>query len=152
MVAGGGGRRSHRLSARVDDAFMRRVEAQAAFERVTPSELARNALQDYLDRDVAWQGQVQGALESMRSNLGRVEKEVKLLSALFLHWTEYYFTYTRPLGGMDESAKRVLVAEGRERSRRMVEALKRSIREGSPGLMEILLADYISRPVGGEEP
>lgn len=94
-----------------------------------------------LSKDISWQGQVQGTVEALRSETRKVEKAVDLLSKLLMHWFEYYFTYTKSLGDMPKSQKILLAEEGRARTKSMIEAFKKNMKN-KPGLLEIMLADY----------
>lgn len=128
---------------RIDSKTKKQVEQEAGIQGITVSSLIRNIINDYLQKDIIWQGQVQASLEMLRSQMDRLNRDVNLFSNFWLLWTEYYFAYTKPFGDMDEQQKKVLIRQGKNRTDMMVEAFKIRMKEKEPGLVEKIVSDYI---------
>lgn len=137
----------HVMYLRIDGNTRQRLDAKAQLEDCTASETVRNAIAEYLDKDTDWQGQLEANMQRLQKDIGAVRREIKLFSELWMHWTEFYFTYTRSLGDMGEEQKQLLVGEGRRRSQLMVESFRKSLQARKPGLMESILADYLMEDV-----
>lgn len=132
------------VKCRVDEDLKNRILAQSELDGITPSIFMREALKDRLYKDVSWQGQVQGALEAMRTEVTKTRRDIKLFSDFFAFWVEYYFIYTKSFGDIGEEQKIVLIHEGKERATAMLNAFKRKLKNEKPGLTEMLLADYMT--------
>ena len=128
---------------RIDSKTKKQVEQEAGIQGITVSSLIRNIINDYLQKDIIWQGQVQASLEMLRSQIDRLNRDVNLFIDFWLFWTEYYFTYTKPFGDMDEQQKKLLIRQGKNRTDMMVEAFKIRMKEKKPGLVEKFVSDYI---------
>ena len=128
---------------RIDSKTKKQVEQEAGIQGITVSSLIRNIINDYLQKDIIWQGQVQASLEMLRSKIDRLNRDVNLFSDFWLLWTEYYFAYTKPFGDMDEQQKKVLIHQGKNRTDMMVEAFKIRVKEKKPGFVEKFVSDYI---------
>lgn len=134
----------HVMYLRVDGNTRQRLEAQAQLEDTSSSEIARNAIAEYLDKDCAWQGQIEGNFSRIFKDIQSLKREIQMFSELWIHWTEFYFTYTRSFGGdMTDAQKQLLVQEGKRRSQLMLESFKKGLRDRKPGLVESMLADYL---------
>lgn len=133
----------HVMYLRLDGNTQQRLHAKAQMEDSTPSETARNAIAEYLDKDTAWQGQMEGNFSRIFKDMQSLKREIQMFSELWIHWTEFYFTYTKSLGDMTDGQRQFLVQEGRRRSQLMIESFKKGIRERKPGLVESMLADYL---------
>lgn len=128
---------------RIDSKTKKQVEQEAGVQGITVSSLIRNIINDYLQKDIIWQGQVQASMEMLRSQIDRLNRDVNLFSDFWLLWTEYYFAYTKPFGDMDEQQKKLLIRQGKNRTDMMVEAFKIRMKEKKPGLVEKIVSDYI---------
>ena len=133
----------HVMYLRIDGNTRQRLDAKAQLEDCTASETARNAIAEYLDKDTAWQGQMEGNFSRLFKDIQSLKREIQMFSELWLHWTEFYFTYTRSLGEMGEAQRQILVQEGKRRAQLMVESFKKGLNERKPGLVESMLADYL---------
>lgn len=133
-----------RFTIRINARDASLIRQQATIENVSPSQLIREAVSDRLYRDVSWQGQVQGAVEAMRREIKKTRRDIEILSDVFLHWTEYYFMYTRPFGDISDEQKKNMVLDGRKRAGLMLEAFKKKMKVERPGVIEMLLADYMT--------
>ena len=133
----------HVMYLRIDGNTRQRLDAKAQLEDCSVSETVRNAIAEYLDRDTDWQGQIEGNMTRIFKEIQGIKKEIQLFSELWLHWTEFYFTYTRSLGEMTDAQRQLLVQEGKRRSQLMLESFKKVMREKKPGLVESMMADYL---------
>lgn len=133
----------HVMYLRIDGNTRERLEAKAKLEDASASETVRNAIAEYLDRDTDWQGQLEGNFSKMFRELQTLKREIQVFTELWLHWTEFYFTYTRSLGDMTDAQRQLLVQEGKRRAQLMTESFKKALREKKPGLVESILADYL---------
>ena len=86
---------------------------------------------------------MEGNFSRLFKDMQSIKREIQMFSELWIHWTEFYFTYTRSLGDMTDGQRQLLVQEGRRRSQLMIESFKKGIRERKPGLVESMLADYL---------
>ena len=137
----------HVMYLRIDGNTRQRLDAKAQLEDCSASETVRNAIAEYLDKDTDWQGQMEGNMTRIFKEIQGIKKERQLFSELWLHWTEFYFTYTRSLGEMTDAQRQLLVQEGKRRSQLMLESFKKVMRERKPGLVESMLADYLVEDV-----
>ena len=137
----------HVMYLRIDGNTRQRLDAKAQLEDCSASETVRNAIAEYLDKDTDWQGQMEGNMTRIFKEIQGIKKEIQLFSELWLHWTEFYFTYTRSLGEMTDAQRQLLVQEGKRRSQLMLESFKKVMRERKPGLVESMLADYLVEDV-----
>lgn len=137
----------HVMYLRIDGNTRQRLDAKAQLEDCSASETVRNAIAEYLDKDTDWQGQMEGNMARIFKEIQGIKKEIQLFSELWLHWTEFYFTYTRSLGEMTDAQRQLLVQEGKRRSQLMLESFKKVMRERKPGLVESMLADYLVEDV-----
>lgn len=133
----------HVMYLRIDGNTRQRLDTKARLEDCTASETVRNAIAEYLDKDTDWQGQMEGNFSRLFKDVQSLKREIQMFSELWLHWTEFYFTYTRSLGEMGEAQRQLLVQEGKRRSQLMVESFKKGLNERKPGLVESMLADYL---------
>ena len=133
----------HVMYLRIDGNTRQRLDAKAQLEDCSVSETVRNAIAEYLDRDTDGQGQIAGNMARIFKEIQGIKKEIQVFSELWLHWTEFYFTYTRSLGEMTDAQRQLLVQEGKRRSQLMLESFKKVMRERKPGLVESMLADYL---------
>lgn len=133
----------HVMYLRIDGNTRQRLDAKAQLEDCSVSETVRNAIAEYLDRDTDWQGQIEGNMARIFKEIQGIKKEIQVFSELWLHWTEFYFTYTRSLGEMTDAQRQLLVQEGKRRSQLMLESFKKVMREKKPGLVESMMADYL---------
>ena len=133
----------HVMYLRIDGNTRQRLDAKAQLEDCSASETVRNAIAEYLDKDTDWQGQMEGNMTRIFKEIQGIKKEIQLFSELWLHWTEFYFTYTRSLGEMTDAQRQLLVQEGKRRSQLMLESFKKVMREKKPGLVESMMADYL---------
>ena len=132
---------------RIDGNTHKRLISKAQLEDSTVSEMTRNAITEYLDKDTNWQGQIEGNFSRLFKDVQSLKREIQVFSELWLHWTEFYFTYTRSLGDMSEAQRQLLVQEGKRRAQLMVESFKKGLNERKPGLVESMLADYLVEDV-----
>ena len=132
---------------RIDGNTHKRLISKAQLEDSTVSEMTRNAITEYLDKDTNWQGQIEGNFSRLFKDVQSLKREIQMFSELWLHWTEFYFTYTRSLGDMSEAQRQLLVQEGKRRAQLMVESFKKGMNERKPGLVESILADYLVEDV-----
>lgn len=132
---------------RIDGNTHKRLISKAQLEDSTVSEMTRNAITEYLDKDTNWQGQIEGNFSRLFKDVQSLKREIQIFSELWLHWTEFYFTYTRSLGDMSEAQRQLLVQEGKRRAQLMVESFKKGMNERKPGLVESMLADYLVEDV-----
>lgn len=132
---------------RIDGNTHKRLISKAQLEDSTVSEMTRNAITEYLDKDTNWQGQIEGNFSRLFKDVQSLKREIQMFSELWLHWTEFYFTYTRSLGDMSEAQRQLLVQEGKRRAQLMVESFKKGLNERKPGLVESMLADYLVEDV-----
>lgn len=132
---------------RIDGNTHKRLISKAQLEDSTVSEMTRNAITEYLDKDTNWQGQIEGNFSRLFKDVQFLKREIQIFSELWLHWTEFYFTYTRSLGDMSEAQRQLLVQEGKRRAQLMVESFKKGLNERKPGLVESMLADYLVEDV-----
>lgn len=132
---------------RIDGNTHKRLISKAQLEDSTVSEMTRNAITEYLDKDTNWQGQIEGNFSRLFKDVQSLKREIQIFSELWLHWTEFYFTYTRSLGDMSEAQRQLLVQEGKRRAQLMVESFKKGLNERKPGLVESMLADYLVEDV-----
>lgn len=132
---------------RIDGNTHKRLISKAQLEDSTVSEMTRNAITEYLDKDTNWQGQIEGNFSRLFKDVHSLKREIQMFSELWLHWTEFYFTYTRSLGDMSEAQRQLLVQEGKRRAQLMVESFKKGLNERKPGLVESMLADYLVEDV-----
>ncbi len=137
----------HVMYLRIDGNTRQRLDAKAQLEDCSASETVRNAIAEYLDKDTDWQGQMEGNMARIFKEIQGIKKEIQLFSELWLHWTEFYFTYTRSLGEMTDGQRQLLVQEGKRRSQLMLESFKKVMRERKPSLVESMLADYLVEDV-----
>ncbi|MBO5690319.1 MAG: hypothetical protein J6R96_00475 [Spirochaetaceae bacterium] len=137
----------HVMYLRIDGNTRQRLDAKAQLEDCSASETVRNAIAEYLDKDTDWQGQMEGNMARIFKEIQGIKKEIQLFSELWLHWTEFYFTYTRSLGEMTDAQRQLLVQEGKRRSQLMLESFKKVMRERKPSLVESMLADYLVEDV-----
>ena len=86
---------------------------------------------------------MEGNMTRIFKEIQGIKKEIQVFSELWLHWTEFYFTYTRSLGEMTDAQRQLLVQEGKRRSQLMLESFKKVMREKKPGLVEAMMADYL---------
>ena len=133
----------HVMYLRIDGNTRQRLDAKAQLEDCSASETVRNAIAEYLDKDTDWQGQMEGNMARIFKEIQGIKKEIQVFSELWLHWTEFYFTYTRSLGEMTDAQRQLLVQEGKRRSQLMLESFKKVMREKKPGLVESMMADYL---------
>lgn len=138
------------LNIRLGEDTAKMLYAQSSMEKISVSQLVREALNDRLYRDTAWQGQVQCSVEVLRNEVKKIRRDVELFADFFRHWTEYYFMYTRNLSDLDREEKQMMWESGRERTSLMVEAFRQKIKKERPGLIEIMLADYITEEDNGK--
>ena len=87
---------------------------------------------------------MEGNFSRLFKDVQSLKREIQMFSELWLHWTEFYFTYTRSLGEMGEAQRQILVQEGKRRSQLMLENFRKRLRERKPGLVESILADYLA--------
>lgn len=132
---------------RIDGNTHKRLISKAQLEDSTVSEMTRNAITEYLDKDTNWQGQIEGNFSRLFKDVQSLKREIQIFSELWLHWTEFYFTYTRSLGDMSEAQRQLLVQEGKRRAQLMLESFKKGLNERKPGLVESMLADYLVEDV-----
>lgn len=137
----------HVMYLRIDGNTRDRLVAKAQLEDVSASETVRNAITEYLNKDTDWQGQMEGNFSRLFKDVQSLKREIQMFSELWLHWTEFYFTYTRSLGDMSEAQRQLLVQEGKRRTQLMVESFKKGMNERKPGLVESMLADYLVEDV-----
>lgn len=137
----------HVMYLRIDGNTRQRLDAKAQLEDCSASETVRNAIAEYLDKDTDWQGQMEGNMARIFKEIQGIKKEIQLFSELWIHWTEFYFTYTRSLGEMTDAQRQLLVQEGKRRSQLMLESFKKVMRERKPSLVESMLADYLVEDV-----
>lgn len=128
---------------RLDGNTRQRLNGRAKLENATASEVVRNAIAEYLDKDISWQGQMEGRFQSLMNEVQVLKKEVRLFSSLWIHWTEFYFTYTKSMAELNDAQRQQLVQEGKRRSQLMIESFKKQIKDKKPGLVESLIAEYL---------
>ncbi|MFI3257023.1 MAG: hypothetical protein R3Y36_01855 [Spirochaetales bacterium] len=130
------------INVKISTKEKQKILAHAKLQGFTSSsEYVRNAVTDYMNKDIAWQAQVQGAVESLRADVKRIDKSLDLFSLLFIHFTEYYFTYTKSLSDLSNQEKVIRLEDGRKRSKTMINSFKKTMKN-KPRLIEMLLADF----------
>ena len=72
----------HVMYLRVDGNTRQRLEAQAQLEDTSSSEIARNAIAEYLDKDCAWQGQIEGNFSRIFKDIQSLKREIQMFSEL----------------------------------------------------------------------
>lgn len=135
---------------RVNEKIKKQIKAQAAFQNISISDFIRNAIVDYLAKDVNWQGQLQGTINALHNDIRKAIKNIDLFSSLWLTWTEFYFAYTKSFGTMSDEQKKLHLQEGKERSKYMVSTFKKTMSQ-KPGMVETLLADFLIQEKQEEE-
>ena len=131
------------IVVKVDSKTKKQLEQVAAVQRTSVSSIVRDSISDYLQKDITWQGQMQASMEVLRRQIERLNQIINLFIDFWLFWTEYYFTYTKPFGDMDEQQKKLLIRQGKNRTDMMVEAFKIRMKEKKPGFVEKFVSDYI---------
>ena len=132
-----------RITIRMNKDEKERIVAHAKLEGFTnASEYIRNAIANYLNKDVAWQGQVQGAIEALRRDNKKMAKTIEMYSLLFVHFTEYYFSYTPSLQNLSDKERLYRIQDGENRSKAMMNNFSKKLK-GMPTFLETLLADQL---------
>ncbi len=119
------------------------MEKQAALENTTASELSRTAINWYLHKDVNYKGQLEATVESLRSDMRKMSRELELFSSLFKFWTQYYFTLTASLSDLSPEARKARSELGKRQSEIMLQSFRGTMKDVKPGLIEALVADYL---------
>ena len=132
-----------RLCVRVPKDFKNLIESQATLENTTASVLSRTAINWYLHKDVNYKGQLEATVESLRSDMRKMSRELELFSSLFKFWTQYYFTLTASLSDLSPEARKARSALGKRQSEIMLQSFRGTMKEVKPGLIEALVADYL---------
>ena len=136
-------KRNERISFRITDEMKDFLEKEASLKGLSLSALVEDIIKDYSQKDIIWESQVQGSIEYMRGQIEKLQRDLNLFSDLWLYWTEFYFTYTKSFGNMPNDEKKLLIAEGKLRSKKMVGSFKEGLKAKKPGLFEKIIAEYL---------
>lgn len=83
------------ITIRVDPRDKEKMEAHAKINGFTNmSDFIRTAVTDYMNKDVVWQGVLQGAIESLRSEIQKSNKCNEIFAQMFVYYLQFYFMFT----------------------------------------------------------
>jgi hypothetical protein len=134
-----------RIGMRINEAILKQIQACAAVENCSATDLITRAITEYINKDTLIQPQIFGAIEALRGDIKFIDKKVELFSNLWVYWLQFYFAFTPSYSGNPEEAKAFIESSKRRRTA-MLDSFRKDMKT-QPKLIEMLLADYLAEDI-----
>jgi hypothetical protein len=116
------------------------LAVKAKEQHCTESDIIREALNDYLFRDINNANLLLASNQGLKLAMDKVDRKTELLTRLFLFWLKYFFTYAPQLPERrEEKVAQIKIGEARKKG--MLEDFKKDLQE-NPSLIEQLVMDF----------
>ena len=136
----------HRFDLRLSKDLLTQIEAKALSLGVTPSELARTALNEYIHKDVNINNEVLGTLSILENEIEGIRRRVELQSNVFIYFLRFFFAFSgSEIEKVPREARKQFFEKGEKRRDDFIKLFKQQT-ANKVNIFELMLGEYLTEP------
>ena len=137
----------HRFDLRINKDLADQIEAKAISLGVTPSELARTALSEYIHKDVNISNEVLGTLSILENEIEGVRRRVELQSNVFIYFLRFFFAFSgKDIEQVPKEMRKQFFEKGEKRRDDFIKLFRQQT-ANKVNIFELMLGEYLTDPV-----
>lgn len=135
-----------RFNIRISKDLKAQIDAKAMSLKITPSELARIAITNFIYKDVNISNELLGTLSGLQNDLEGIRRRIELHSNVFIYYLRFFFAFEgNELDKVPKEIRKQFFAKGEKRRDDFIR-LFRQQNVNHVNIFELLLGEYLAEP------